>query len=78
MNTIPLKDLRKNVKATVARVRGCGEYGRRIRSMGIYPGATVEILERPLFSESLIIRVDGCSLALNLDYLDCVTVAVED
>ena len=44
--TIPLRQLAVGQRARIAKVDAHGELGRRIRDMGLIPGAEVEVVGR--------------------------------
>jgi len=74
MQHISLKKLEKNRRAIVMRIAGSDDFARRIRAMGIYPGAHIEVMNRPFFNDSLVVKVDGCLLIVRKQEADCVTV----
>lgn len=59
---------------TGIRLAGSDDFARRIRAMGIYPGAHIEVMNRPFFNDSLVVKVDGCLLIVRKQEADCVTV----
>lgn len=51
-----------------------GELGRRIRDMGLVPGAEVEIIGRAPLHDPVALRLKGFTLSLRNSEADFVTV----
>lgn len=72
--TINLRRMRVGQTATIAAVAAQGELGRRIRDMGIVPGAAVEIVGRAPFKDPVALRLQGFTLTLRNNEADWITV----
>lgn len=59
-----LKDLLPGQKAVVVSLSSQGELGRRLRDMGITPGAEMEMLRYAPLKDPIAYRLSGCVLAL--------------
>ena len=64
MEVLRLNDLEKGKKAKVLKVNGKGEINRRIRDMGIVPGALVEMETKAALGDPIEIKVKGYHLTL--------------
>lgn len=75
-STISLRDLSVGQAARIATVSAQGELGRRIRDMGIVPGAEVEIVGRAPLRDPVALRLKGFTLSLRNNEADHITVEV--
>lgn len=71
---IPLRQLDKGQQARIVAVGAVGELGRRIRDMGLVPGAEVEIIGRAPLQDPVALRLKGFTLSLRNSEADYVTV----
>lgn len=69
-----LNELKKGEKAKVLKVNGRGEINRRIRDMGIVPGASVEVETRATLSDPIEIKVKGYHLTLRTNEAEDIEV----
>lgn len=74
MQDITLKNFDKNTKAVVMRITVAGELARRMRAIGLFTGAHIEVMNRPWFNDSIVVKVDGCLLVMKKKEADCVIV----
>lgn len=72
--TIPLRSLKVGQKAVIADITAEGELGRRIRDMGLMPGAAVEITGRAPLEDPVALRLKGFTLSLRNNEADYITV----
>ncbi len=72
--TINLRQMRVGEKATIASVAAQGELGRRIRDMGLVPGASVEIVGRAPLKDPVALRLQGFTRTLRNNAADWITV----
>lgn len=72
--TIPLRQLGVGQKARIASVTAQGELGRRIRDMGLIPGAEVEVVGRAPLKDPVALRLLGFTLSLRNNEADHITV----
>lgn len=71
---IPLRQLDKGRQARIVAVGAVGELGRRIRDMGLVPGAEVEVVGRAPLRDPVALRLKGFTLSLRNSEADFVTV----
>ena len=74
---VPLRQLKKNQTAVVAAVKVAGELGRRLREMGLVPGAEIKIQGRAPLYDPVALRVMGGILTLRNNEADYIEVEVE-
>ena len=60
----------------VVAVAAQGELGRRIRDMGLLPGAAVAIMGRAPLRDPVALRLNGVTIALRNREADYITVEV--
>lgn len=77
-STINLRQMRVGQTAMITAVAAQGELGRRIRDMGIVPGATVEIVGRAPLKDPVALRLQGFTLTLRNNEADWITVTSQD
>lgn len=71
---ISLRKLALGQKAVIAAVSAEGELGRRIRDMGLMPGAEVEVLGRAPLQDPVALRLKGFTLSLRNNEANYITV----
>ena len=71
---ISLRELAEGQKATIAEISAVGELGRRIRDMGLVPGAEVEIVGRAPLKDPVALRLKGFTLSLRNNEANYITV----
>lgn len=76
MRTIPLRQMQKNECGTIRAVKVGGELGRRIREMGLVPGAHITIHGRAPLNDPVAIRVMSGTLTLRNSEADYIEVEV--
>ena len=76
--SIPLRSLPVGTKARIASVRADGELGRRIRDMGLVPGAEVEVIGRAPLRDPVALRLPGFTLSLRNNEADFILVETDD
>jgi len=62
-------------KVRIVAVRAEGELGRRIRDMGLIPGAEVQVVGRAPLSDPVALRLSGFTLSLRNREADHIVVA---
>ena len=60
---ISLRRMKEGQKARIAHVQASGELGRRIRDMGLIPGAEVEVVGRAPLRDPVALRLPGFTLS---------------
>lgn len=73
-DTIGLRQMHVGQKATIATIAAQGELGRRIRDMGLVPGAEVEVVGRAPLRDPVALRLQGFTLTLRNNEADWITV----
>lgn len=76
--TTNLRRMRVGQTAVIAAVAAQGELGRRIRDMGLVPGATVEIVGRAPLKDPVALRLQGFTLTLRNNEADWITVIPQE
>jgi len=76
MAKMNLRTMRVNQEGTIARVNIGGELGRRIRDMGLVPGAEIRIQGRAPLYDPVALRVKGFILTLRNNEADHIDVEV--
>ncbi len=69
-----LRSLRAGQKARIVSVRAQGEVGRRIRDMGLVPGAEIEVVGRAPLRDPIALRLSGFTLSLRNSEADYIVV----
>jgi ferrous iron transport protein A len=69
-----LRQLKVGQKARIERVLAEGELGRRIRDMGLVPGAEVEVMGRAPLKDPVALRLKGFTLSLRNREADFIEV----
>ena len=70
--------MKKNQTGTIVTVKATGEMGRRIREMGLVPGAEVTIQGRAPLNDPVALRIMGGTLSLRNNEADFITVDLAD
>jgi ferrous iron transport protein A len=76
MAIIRLRNMEKKQTGTIAAVKANGELGRRIRDMGLVPGAEITIQGRAPLKDPVAIRLMGFTLTLRNSEADFIEVEV--
>ncbi len=74
MGSASLRSLKPGQRAVVKKVKAVGEMGRRIREMGIVPGAMVSILGRAPLKDPVEVKLKGFNLSLRNNEADFILV----
>lgn len=69
---VSLRCLHVGQKARIARICAEGELGRRIRDMGLVPGAPVEVVGRAPLRDPVALRLAGFTLSLRNNEADYI------
>ena len=73
---IPMRDLQVGQKARIVSIGATGELGRRIRDMGLVPGADVEVAGRAPLQDPVALHMMGFTLSLRNNEADFITVEI--
>ncbi|MBU0483024.1 MAG: ferrous iron transport protein A [Proteobacteria bacterium] len=76
MARIMLRNMEKKQSGTITAVKVAGELGRRIREMGLVPGAHITIQGRAPLNDPVALRVMGGTLTLRNHEADYIEVEV--
>jgi ferrous iron transport protein A len=76
MTIISLRNMKKRQNGTIIAVKANGELGRRIRDMGLVPGAEITIQGRAPLKDPVAIRLMGFTLTLRNSEADFIDVEV--
>ena len=68
------RDLHVGDKGRIERVSVSGELGRRIRDLGLIPGATVSVVGRAPLHDPVALRLEGVTIMLRNKEADYITV----
>jgi len=77
MKTINIRNMKRNQTGTISAITANGELGRRIRDMGVIPGAQIKIQGRAPLYDPVAVKVMGFTLALRNSEADYIEVAVD-
>jgi ferrous iron transport protein A len=72
---MPLRQLKMGETALIARVLAEGELGRRIRDMGLVPGAELTVIGRAPLKDPVALRLKGFTLSLRNNEADFILVS---
>lgn len=75
-SAVSLRSIQCGQKARVVEVRAEGELGRRIRDMGLVPGAELEVVGRAPLRDPVALRLSGFTLSLRNHEADHIVVAL--
>ncbi len=75
---IPMRQMKEGQKAVIASISADGELGRRIRDMGLIPGAEVQVVGRAPLQDPVALRLKGFTLTLRNNEADKITVTPEE
>ena len=71
-----LRKMQDNQEGTITAIKAAGELGRRIRDMGLVPGAEIRIRGRAPLYDPVALRVNGATLTLRNNEADYIEVEV--
>ncbi len=74
---ISMRKMQDNQSGTISAVKVRGELGRRIRDMGLVPGAAIKVQGRAPLYDPVALRVMGFTLTLRNNEADYIEVEVE-
>ena len=76
--TINMRHMKKGQSGIIASVDAENELGRRIRDMGLIPGARIRIMGRAPLKDPVALRVMGFTLTLRNNEADHIQVEVNN
>jgi len=77
MSKIMIRNMKDNQSGIISDVKVRGELGRRIRDMGLVPGASIKVKGRAPLYDPVALRVMGFTLTLRNNEADHIEVEVE-
>ena len=78
MLKLTMRQMSENQSGTITSVRAGGEMGRRIRDMGLIPGAEVKIQGKAPLNDPVALKVMGFTLTLRNNEADYIEVEVQE
>ena len=76
MTRIMMRQMQDNQAGIIRTVKASGEMGRRMRDMGLVPGAEIKIRGRAPLYDPVALRVMGFTLTLRNNEADFIEVEV--
>lgn len=76
MNKMNLRKMKKGQKGIIANVNASGAIGRRLKDMGLLPGAEIMVMGRAPLKDPVAIRIMGFTLTLRNNEADFIDVEV--
>ena len=73
-NEVSLRTLQPGDSAIITHIVANGEMGRRIRDMGLIPGAEVQVVGRAPLNDPVALRLKGFTLTLRNKEADYISV----
>ncbi len=77
MPQIMMRKMKRYQSGTIKKIKANGELGRRIRDMGLVPGAEIQIQGRAPLYDPVALRVMGFTLSLRNNEADFIEVEVK-
>ena len=77
MDRINMRQMQENQSGTIAAIKANGELGRRIRDMGLVPGAAIRVQGRAPLYDPVALKVRDFTLTLRNSEADFIEVEVE-
>lgn len=77
MEVVPLRTMKKGQSGAISQVKATGELGRRLREMGLIPGARITICGRAPLQDPVALRVLNTTLTLRNNEADYINVQLD-
>ena len=74
---IRMRQMSDNQKGIIRKVSATGDMGRRIREMGLVPGAEIQIQGRAPLKDPVAVKIKDYTLTLRNDEASYIMVEVE-
>ncbi len=78
MATVNMRQMKDNQSGVIKAVKVSGELGRRIRDMGLVPGARIKVQGRAPLKDPVALRVMNFTLTLRNSEADYIDVEVDE
>lgn len=75
---LSLRSLQKGQLAVISSITTEGELGRRIRDMGLVPGAEIQVIGRAPLEDPVALRLMGFTLTLRNREADYIMVSLPE
>jgi ferrous iron transport protein A len=72
----PMRKMKVNQKGKIVSIKARGELARRIRDMGVIPGAVFSVVGRAPLQDPVAVRLNGFTITLRnseADHIICET-----
>ncbi len=76
--TTSLRFLKPGQEAVISKITTGGEMGRRIRDMGLVPGASIQVLGRAPLNDPVEIKLSDYNLTLRNNEADFIMVQMKE
>ena len=76
MNIIHLRAMKVGSEGRITAIKAEGELGRRIRDLGLIPGAQVSVVGRAPLQDPVALRLSGVTVMLRNNEADHILVEV--
>lgn len=77
MGQMCLREMRAGQKGHITSIDADGELGRRIRDMGLIPGADIAVMGKAPLRDPVSLRLNGVTIALRNREADHIVVEVQ-
>ena len=74
---IRMREMLKHEKGILKKISAMGDMGRRIREMGLFPGASIQIQGRAPLKDPVAIKVRDFVLTLRNNEADSIFIEVD-
>jgi ferrous iron transport protein A len=78
MAEVLLRHMAAGQKGIISKIKASGELGRRIRDMGLVPGAAIHVQGRAPLKDPVAIKIHNFILTLRNNEADFIHVKVEE
>jgi ferrous iron transport protein A len=78
MAEVLLRHMAAGQKGVISKIKASGELGRRIRDMGMVPGAVIHVQGRAPLKDPVAIKIHNFILTLRNNEADFIHVKVEE
>ena len=76
MKIIPLRKMQDGQSGTITTIKASGALGRRIRDMGLIPGAGITVSLRAPLRDPVAVKVQSATIALRNNEADYIFVTL--
>jgi len=76
--TIKMREMADNQRGIIKKISAPGDMGRRIREMGLVPGAPIQVQGRAPLRDPVAIKIRDYTLTLRNNEADFILVEVDE